>query len=506
MVTVIGGVDMSKKSIFTRFLASFLVITSIFLLITGVFFYKYINGYFYNESYKIIKSSQDTNLQLYETFLGKLKYNQLNETEKRLKSNYDQDEANDERIKKKLEYALKLEASPRVLKDKRAVSHTFFWIDDKGKLRWINQLPVAAQKYAGKLIKKIEDNEEYLKKEGNFEYLVGNQTLLYSIGEITKHSETHEKAHWLDNQKIYVVSSMWSRYSKEATSSFFVAYIMLAIVFISVVSLMVGYFSKRMKNKFKELEKNAEKIGNREWEDELILDDKYEFGRLSVIMDSVRLQLNEYDQQQKHQFHAISHELKTPIMVIKGYLDSIVRGLYPKGNLESSLEIVGQETDKLENMVKNILYLNKMDYLSKRKDTISKIEIKPLIQEAVDRFEIVRSELKWDMVLEQMPARGTKEQWTFILDNILSNQVRYAKTRVNIRWQFGELIIENDGRPIEVDLIDKIFEPFHKGIDGQTGLGLSIVKRLLEVNGYKIEVKNQESCVVFRISDSLVND
>lgn len=502
MAMDIGGVDMSKKSIFTKFLGSFLIITSLFLLFTGAFFYKYIKEYFYSESYKIIKSSQDSNLKLYETFLEKLKYNQLKVDEKSTKFDYDPRETRDEKIKKKLEYALKLENSPRVLKDKRAVSHTFFWIDDMENLRWINQLPLAAQKHSREIIEKIKSNKEYLYSQGDFEFSVGNQTLLYSI-EIIDHNGEHGEKHMLDNQKIYVVSSMWSRYSSDATNSFFIIYIVLAFVFMSVVSIMVGCFSKKMKSKFKKLEINAEKIGNREWENELILDDRYEFGRLSVIMDSVRLQLNEYDQQQKHQFHAISHELKTPIMVIKGYLDSIVRGLYPKGNLESSLEIVGQETDKLENMVKNILYLNKMDYLSKRKDTISTIEIKPLIQEAVDRFEIVKSELKWDMLLEQKPARGTKEHWTFILDNILSNQVRYAKTSVNIRWQFGELIIENDGEPIEADLMDKIFEPFHKGIDGQTGLGLSIVKRLLEVNGYKIEAKNKDSGVVFIVSDNI---
>ena len=99
-----------------------------------------------------------------------------------------------------------------------------------------------------------------------------------------------------------------------------------------------------------------------------------------------------------------------------------------------------------------------------------------------------------------MKYYGTEEHWETILDNILSNFCRYAKTTIKITAKQNKLILYNDGENIADDLLEGIFTPFRKGIKGEFGLGLSIVKKTLNLIGYDIVIKNQKKGVVFIIT------
>ena len=86
------------------------------------------------------------------------------------------------------------------------------------------------------------------------------------------------------------------------------------------------------------------------------------------------------------------------------------------------------------------------------------------------------------------------------LDNILSNFMRYTKTTIKITVRQNKIILYNDGEPIEKDFIEAIFTPFRKGIKGQFGLGLSIVKKTLNLMDYDITIKNEKKGVSFTIT------
>ena len=95
---------------------------------------------------------------------------------------------------------------------------------------------------------------------------------------------------------------------------------------------------------------------------------------------------------------------------------------------------------------------------------------------------------------------GSVENWETILDNILSNFMRYTKTTIKITVRQNKIILYNDGEPIEKDFIEAIFTPFRKGIKGQFGLGLSIVKKTLNLMDYDITIKNEKKGVSFTIT------
>ena len=96
--------------------------------------------------------------------------------------------------------------------------------------------------------------------------------------------------------------------------------------------------------------------------------------------------------------------------------------------------------------------------------------------------------------------RGSSDMWEAIIDNILNNFIRYAKKEVKITIKRNVITLYNDGPNIEASLLDGIFTPFRKGIKGEFGLGLSIVKKTCILIGYDIVIRNEKKGVSFHIS------
>ena len=94
---------------------------------------------------------------------------------------------------------------------------------------------------------------------------------------------------------------------------------------------------------------------------------------------------------------------------------------------------------------------------------------------------------------------GTLDMWETIIDNILGNFMRYADKLIKITIKNGKITFYNDGPNINENVLNDIFTPYTKGIKGQFGLGLSIVKKTITLLGYEIIVKNERKGVSFMI-------
>ena len=203
-------------------------------------------------------------------------------------------------------------------------------------------------------------------------------------------------------------------------------------------------------------------------------------------------------------FAAASHELKTPITIIKGQLQGM---LYQVGRykdretyLAQSLEI----TDTLGKMVQELLTISRLDtpgYTCKK----SNLNLSNLINDRLTAFEDLF--MQKDLTVEQSISpevfiSGDMQLLQKALDNLLGNAAAYSEAGNQIivkLWEENEkvnLTIENTGAHIPDEAISKLFEPFYR-IDqsrnrqtGGTGLGLYIVKTILNLHEAKIEVAN----------------
>ena len=212
-------------------------------------------------------------------------------------------------------------------------------------------------------------------------------------------------------------------------------------------------------------------------------------------------------------FAAASHELKTPITIIKGQLQGM---LYQVGRykdretyLAQSLEI----TDTLGKMVQELLTISRLDtpgYTCKK----SNLNLSNFIIDRVTAFEDLF--MQKDLTVEQsispeIYVLGDMQLLQKALDNLLGNAAAYsgAGNQVLIKlWKETEtttLTIENTGAYIPDEAISKLFEPFYR-VDqsrnrqtGGTGLGLYIVKTILDLHGAKIEIANTIQGVIVSV-------
>lgn len=225
---------------------------------------------------------------------------------------------------------------------------------------------------------------------------------------------------------------------------------------------------------------------------------KDEIGQVGTALIEMNESLNKQKQLQTDLIHNISHDLKTPIAIIKNYIECMKDGIYPYGDENSSLDVIYHNATRLENKVKDFLYLNRLDYL-KEQQTSQTVDLGDVINELVEDLKILNHDIEIQLDLKPAVFPGEKEHWYSCIMNIVDNALRYAKSKILIQLRPARLIIFNDGEPIEPSLLTHIFEPYSKGTKGNYGLGMSIVYKICTMYHCDIQVNNLDSGVQFTI-------
>lgn len=165
------------------------------------------------------------------------------------------------------------------------------------------------------------------------------------------------------------------------------------------------------------------------------------------------------------------------------------------------MQIIKEQVEKLEIKVHSLLYLNKLNYIKEtKKYKNEKTDVLKVIDQSVKKFKAVRPDIKWEIKNDTKTVfRGTYDTWEAIIDNLLNNFMRYTKENIKITLKNGKITLYNDGNNIDPNILKDIFNPYKKGINGQFGLGLSIVKQTILLFGYEIIVHNEKKGVSFII-------
>lgn len=221
----------------------------------------------------------------------------------------------------------------------------------------------------------------------------------------------------------------------------------------------------------------------------------------------------ELERQRIDFFSAASHELKTPITIIKGQLQGM---LYQVGRYKDRETYLAESlavTDTLEKMVQELLTISRLDtsgYVCKK----SKLDLSNLINERLSAHEdlfMQRDLTVKKSISPEVSVLGDMQLLQKVLDNLLGNAAVYspAGNCVFIKlWQDAEkvkLTIENTGVHIQDGDIPKLFEAFYR-VDqsrnrqtGGTGLGLYIVKTILDLHGAEIKIENTRQGVIVSV-------
>ena len=305
------------------------------------------------------------------------------------------------------------------------------------------------------------------------------------------------------NKSGFLISYMWDTYRNSLLNSLLQK--LMFITFITVIiSLIIALtLAKYITSPLIKLEKNVKKIAEKQWDDAIIFERKDEIGKLAKSIEYMRKELIKRDESEQWMLQNISHELKTPVMVIRSYSEAVGDGIFPKGDLKSSMKIISVEAERLEKRIKDLLYLSKLEYLSKHEAIFETINIKTIVEDVVDRLRFTNENIIWNINILDIKFKGIKEQWVVVIENVLDNQIRYAKHEIKIsidqRTENTYICIHNDGEEIPHEDLSKVFIKFEKGKAGKFGLGMAIVKYIVEFHKGEIYAINEDSGVSFYI-------
>lgn len=273
----------------------------------------------------------------------------------------------------------------------------------------------------------------------------------------------------------------------------------ILLITLLIISGLLLLWSRKLVKKIEHLKQKVDNLSNDDYDDTYTYDEDDELKALSVAIDTMRENLKKQENYKNQMYQNISHDFKTPLTVIKSYIEAIQDGVQ---TVPQGVKVIEEQINKLELKVHSLLYLNKLNYFKERKDlTVEKVNVQQVIYNSVEKMKNIRPDVKWTVYTKNSETimKGTYDMWEAVVDNILSNFVRYAEKEIKVTIKGSKLTFYNDGPKLNEKDLENIFSPYKKGINGQFGLGLSIVRETLAFCGYEVTVKNEKKGVSFMI-------
>jgi signal transduction histidine kinase len=218
--------------------------------------------------------------------------------------------------------------------------------------------------------------------------------------------------------------------------------------------------------------------------------------------------MNEEENQVRFQFLSVlSHELKSPVNAIEGYLQ-IMQDKQAGDQIDQYEVMIQRSMERLKGMrtlINDLLDLTKLDSGAKNRD-IKPVDLTEIFRVARDTIEPVARQRNVKVLPakeEELYINADRGEMEIIMNNLLSNAVKYniegGEVRVNLLRENGttQIIVEDTGIGMSEEEVGRLFQEFvriknikTRNISG-SGLGLSIVKKLVDLYGGSIDVKSE---------------
>lgn len=274
--------------------------------------------------------------------------------------------------------------------------------------------------------------------------------------------------------------------------TYFIKNIVLNIVIILTLSLILlglvtSLWVSRLVKRIKNLQVHITSMHKEKYEKPYLDTGDDEIRELSESIEKLRVEIKNNETTKREMLQNVSHDFKTPIAVIKNYAEAIVDGVIDS----SEAEIIVKQSDLLKSKVNQLLQYNRLEYLSKDKP-FEKVNMKDVVTEVVNNNKL-NNNINFILNLEDCIFEGYRENFVTIVENIVDNALRYAKTTIKITTKTNKMTIYNDGEPIEDKFLNTTFKPYEKGSKGVFGLGMSIVQKTVDFFNLKLKVYNENT-------------
>ena len=232
-----------------------------------------------------------------------------------------------------------------------------------------------------------------------------------------------------------------------------------------------------------------------------------EFGYLSASLNYMSSQLKDMEDYQKKIVANVSHDFRSPLTSIKGYVEAMADGIIPPELYEKYLRIISFETERLTDLSNDLLTLNQFDTNAVMLDK-SAFDIQAMIKQTAESFEgkCKEKQLSINLIMLPDPAYvyADKRKIQQVIYNLMDNAIKFTPPELSITVEVSDknekygISIKDLGEGIPQKELNKIWERFYKsdasrGKDKKgTGLGLAIVKEALTAHDEYINVISTE--------------
>ena len=307
----------------------------------------------------------------------------------------------------------------------------------------------------------------------------------------------------LDNKTAFIYSNL------EDISDFTILikqqlmYVCIIGIFIAIIISI--FLSNKITEPITKITKKAKKLGSGDTEVTFEESGIKEIDELSEALTQAQMEMVKTDELRRDLMANVSHDLKTPLTMIKAYAE-MIRDISYKDHdkMNEHLGIIVDETDRLTVLVNDILDLSRMQ---SNADTLSieTFDLADDIKTIVNRYQIIKETEKYIINVEMpesIKIKADKKKINQVIYNLINNAINYTgedKTvtvRVTKHKKYYLVEIIDTGKGIKGSEIPYIWNKYYKNDKNHqrnvvsTGLGLSIVKEILELHGYEYGVKS----------------
>jgi signal transduction histidine kinase len=461
--------NIMKKNIFTKYFSICATLVLVSMAILGAFLMLFSSQYFKGEQYQILESNVEKAISIIEK-------NAVDDSSF-LKNN------------------IKTENFLDIMSE--AIDAEIFVVDQNGRTLFCTE-GSACTHTAYTIPREIRDRmngEEYYREMGTLDGIY--QSHYCTVGRAF-YGEDSQKAG-------YVMAS--TENSEQMTAflgEIFKMFFLSALVVLLLVVVIVYFVTHQMVKPLREMSEAAQEFGKGDFTKRLTVYNYDEIGQLAMALNNMAQSLSTLETMRRSFIANVSHELKTPMTTIGGFIDGILDGTIPPKQQKQYLRIVSDEVKRLSRLVRSMLNLAQVE--------AGEMQLK------IERFDIVDTvcqtlfSLEHQIEEKHLEVRGLDRDKVFVeadqdlihqvVYNLIENATKFANDGGYLEFEFlkdnGKMMIgvKNSGEGLSREEIPRVFDRFYKtdrsrGLDKNgVGLGLYIVRSIVNLHGGEVIVKS----------------
>ena len=300
-------------------------------------------------------------------------------------------------------------------------------------------------------------------------------------------------------------------------------YLFVALIVVVVAGVVMTFFARQQSKPLQDMARVANAFGHGDLNARVRLEGDYpqEIEELALAFNNMATSLQKSEYQRQEFVANVSHELKTPMTTIGGYIDGILDGTIPANRSRQYMQIVSDETKRLSRLVRSMLDISRLqDQGGIPDDKKTRFDVEECAGQVLITFEkkIMDKRLEVDVDIPELPTftYACEDYITQVIYNLLDNAVKFCPEGGTLGMKISKsntkifVSVSNDGDTIPADELPLVFDRFHKLDKARNkkdgwGLGLYIVKTIVCSHGEDISVTSKDGKTAFTFTLPLVN-